>query len=137
MAGEGKIFTTPRNGIDFPFYQAAIDAPPPYDLPQSWFTTGRWRLQGMGSADANPFVAEVVLPPQIQIINQDDLRAIDRAQDLTIRWNPDGYGDADVISVNLLGVGSAPHTQCALPRSRRYGERHYSCPVVEGFCPSG
>lgn len=87
------------------FYSAQLDpsAPvaSPKDLPPSLFSPGIWQISGTGGRTINAFQQGLTLPPSIRWTNRDSLMTIDRSKDQTITWDPDGYSDADVLTVTL------------------------------------
>jgi uncharacterized protein (TIGR03437 family) len=88
---------------------------PPFLVP------GRWHIEGPGGTTIGPFQADLVLPPVVHWTNRDSLATIDRGQDQDVIWDPAGYSDTDVATVNLaltrLAALGLPNSQilCRAP----------------------
>lgn len=100
LTGPG-MSTTLASGVGLGLYQMATN---PFGSPLSsppFFGPGTWRIEGPGGKNIGPFQADLVLPPLINWTNRDDLTSIDRGNDQDITWDPTGYTDTDVATVNL------------------------------------
>jgi uncharacterized protein (TIGR03437 family) len=66
------------------------------------FTPGDWNVSLANDRYAVSLKSPVTLPRPLQWLNRpDDFSAIDRKQDLTVRWNEDGYGSSDIVTVGI------------------------------------
>jgi len=92
LSGPGKTVSIPRSALGG-LYAVNLD-PPALD-------PGTWRFAGPGGATIGPFEIDIIVPPGIRWTNRDELAGIDRLQDQTVRWDPSGYTDADVVFVTL------------------------------------
>jgi hypothetical protein len=74
-----------------------------------------------GGRTVRAFQSSRQLPPPLRWLNRDTLSEIDRAQDLTINWAPDGHTPDDVLTVTITGANLAPATvgavTCRAPAS--------------------
>jgi hypothetical protein len=71
------------------------------EAPPSFFTPGLWTMTAPADADVGPFQASLVLPPTVHWTNRDSLSIMDRATDIPIIWDPQGYSANDVMTVTL------------------------------------
>ena len=110
----GYILTSPGQS----YYSLSLPTGPPVtspdQLPPPYFVPGVWQISGPGAPpspnavlhySALPFQAQITSPPTIQLANYLNLQNIDRQKDLTVAWDPAGYGPGDVVSVNTGAAG--------------------------------
>jgi uncharacterized protein (TIGR03437 family) len=62
---------------------------------------GEWKFSIPGEGSVLAFSTTVNLPPAIDVLNLDQLQAIDRSRDLEVRWNPSGYSQRDTVQGSL------------------------------------
>ena len=95
-----------------PFYegqQTSPTVPDPGALAMPLFTAGDWTFSGQGGTGGqgvvatSPFSVPLALPTEIMATNFTALQTINRQQDLTVMWNPSGFGAGDVLTVTLGG----------------------------------
>jgi uncharacterized protein (TIGR03437 family) len=66
------------------------------------FVPGDWRISLASDRSPASLSSTVTLPPPLPWLNRpDDFSVIDRQQDLTVRWNADGYGGADLVTLGI------------------------------------
>ena len=72
-------------------------------LPPSPLLPGLWSIATSGSADLAPWQLNFSTPPPLAWTNRNQLQRVKRGEDLTLAWNPDGYGSSDRawVSVNI------------------------------------
>lgn len=100
LTGPGQSVMLPRErGIGVYQMLGNPSGTPLSDPP--FFVPGPWHLEGQGGTTIGPFKADLVLPPLVHWTNRDTLATIDRRQDQDVIWDPSGYTDKDVATVNL------------------------------------
>jgi hypothetical protein len=72
-----------------------------------FFAAGTWSLSGEGGLDLSPFRFNFRLPPPQRVINREALSVVRRDRDLTIVWNPNGYGPGDMVSPSAGNASGA------------------------------
>jgi hypothetical protein len=104
-AGDALTLTGPGQSANLPrglgAYQLTEN---PFGMPLSsppFFGPGPWHIEGPGGRTIGPFQADLTLPPLIHWTNRDALTTIDRGHDQDITWDPTGYTDTDIATVNL------------------------------------
>jgi len=72
-----------------------------------FFSEGTWMLSGGGGAGLLPFQFPFHLPPPLRVLDRASLSTVRRNADLTVRWDPRGYGAGDEISLSLGNASGA------------------------------
>jgi uncharacterized protein (TIGR03437 family) len=70
-------------------------------LPPSPLLPGLWWIATSGSADLAPWQLSFSTPPPLAWTNRNQLQRVKRGEDLTLVWNPAGYGSSDRASVSV------------------------------------
>ncbi|MEP7351825.1 MAG: hypothetical protein ABI824_01200 [Acidobacteriota bacterium] len=83
----------------------------PYNLQLSeglgpFFSAGTWTVGAPGNAEIGAFQRSFTLPPPISGLNRDELAALRVGDDVTVRWNNQGYGVDNIATVTLVGTTS-------------------------------
>ncbi len=77
----------------------------PGQLPAPLFTAGSWLFSSAGPPE---FQQPLTFSPEIEAANFDTLQTIGRSQDVTVTWNPVGFGQNDVVTATLQDVLNRP-----------------------------
>jgi len=78
---------------------------PPLFAPGNATFSGKGGTGSQGSAVAAPFSVPLTLPAEIMATNFSALQTINRQQDLTLTWDPTGFGERDVLTVAVSNTG--------------------------------
>jgi uncharacterized protein (TIGR03437 family) len=105
LQGPGKALSL-TNSADLRGVYSSLLSPPaavadPAQLPAAFLVPGAWQLTVPGGANFGPFQVSSSLPPPVRWTNRAALAMVDRSQDQTITWQPDGYSSKDVMTVSL------------------------------------
>lgn len=108
-----------------------VPPPPPVNspdaVPDSFFTPGIWTLTSPGTNDVNPFTLPLAVRPAIRVTNTSALATIQSNRDVVVEWNPQGFSDAQIVSVSLADVScTVPATagSVTIPSTLLKGMQH-------------
>jgi hypothetical protein len=87
------------------FYSLQI---PDANLP--FFSGGSWSVSAPGNSVIGAFQKSFTLPPPLTGLNRDELGSLRTGDDVTVRWNNQGYGINDIAT--LTAVGTSGETIC-------------------------
>ncbi len=121
LSGGGQSLDLISGTAPVPFYvggNVSAAVADPSQLPPPLFTAGPWTFS---SAGPPAFQLPLTFSPEIEATNFDALQTIGRSQDVTVTWNPFGFGRNDVVTatlqdvVNLPGLNGGGAIVCRVP----------------------
>ena len=79
--------------------------PPPLFTPGAWTFSGNGGMSSQGLPAVPPFSVPLTIPPEIMTTNFSALQKINRQRDLVVMWDPQGFGEQDVLTVRVNNTG--------------------------------
>ena len=76
------------------------------DVADGLYAPGAWQFSAPGGADLKSFAQSFTLPPSVASIGVSVPATVSKTRDLTVTWNPAGFGGNDVVFVSLFNTST-------------------------------
>ncbi len=108
LSGGGQSLDLVSGSAPVPFYtggNVSAAVADPGQFPAPLFTAGLWMFS---SAGPPAFQLPLTFSPEIEATNFGALQTIGRSQDVTVTWNPAGFGQNDAVTATLQDTLNSP-----------------------------